>query len=104
MAYDGHPAESHGCVRRRWCAIPLEAMRLDCEAIANDYNPVAWFILKCTLEYPQRFAGKTAKLPDLNLDEPPDLTNGDLVRSCPFVGTVGFGKRSKRTCTILSCD
>ncbi len=59
-------------------AIPLEAMRLGCQTIANDYNPVAWFILKCTLEYPQRFAGKTAKLPDLNLDEPPDLKNGDL--------------------------
>ena len=33
-------------------AIPLEAMRLGCQVIANDYNPVAWFILKCTLEYP----------------------------------------------------
>src|SRR5207237_8397058 len=27
-------------------AIPLEAMRLGCQVIANDYNPVAWFILK----------------------------------------------------------
>jgi len=44
-------------------AIPLEAMRLGCEAIANDYNPVAWFILKCTLEFPQRLAGKTWPLP-----------------------------------------
>ena len=41
-------------------AIPLEAMRLGCEATAVDINPVAWFILKCTLEYPQRFAGKMA--------------------------------------------
>ena len=59
-------------------AIPLEAMRLGCEVIANDYNPVAWFILKCTLEYPQRFAGKTTPLPDLGLDEKPDAKNGDL--------------------------
>ncbi len=44
-------------------AIPLEAMRLGCEATATDVNPVAWFILKCTLEYPQRFAGKTRPLP-----------------------------------------
>lgn len=44
-------------------AIPLEAMRLGCEVIANDYNPVAWFILKCTLEFPQRLAGKTWPLP-----------------------------------------
>lgn len=28
-------------------AIPLEAMRLGCDVVANDYNPVAWFILKC---------------------------------------------------------
>jgi len=45
-------------------AIPLEAMRLGCEVTAIDYNPVAWFILKCTLEYPQRLAGKTARLPN----------------------------------------
>ena len=44
-------------------AIPLEAMRLGCEATAVDINPVAWFLLKCTLEYPQRLAGKTWPLP-----------------------------------------
>ena len=45
-------------------AIPLEAMRLGCEATAIDINPVAWFILKCTLDYPRRLAGKTLPLPD----------------------------------------
>ena len=45
-------------------AIPLEAMRLGCEATAVDINPVAWFILKCTLEYPQKLAGKKQPLPD----------------------------------------
>jgi putative DNA methylase len=44
-------------------AIPLEAMRLGCEVVANDLNPVAWFILKCTLEYPQRLAGQSLPLP-----------------------------------------
>lgn len=44
-------------------AIPLEAMRLGCEATAVDINPVAWFILKCTLEYPQKLAGQTRPLP-----------------------------------------
>ncbi len=39
-------------------AIPLEAMRLGCEVTAVDINPVAWFILKCTLEYPQRLANQ----------------------------------------------
>ena len=44
-------------------AIPLEAMRLGCDVTAIDYNPVAWFILKCTLEFPQKLAGKTWPLP-----------------------------------------
>ena len=44
-------------------AIPLEAMRLGCRATAIDINPVAWFILKCTLDYPRRLAGETRPLP-----------------------------------------
>lgn len=48
-------------------AIPLEAMRLGCEATAVDINPVAWFILKCTLEYPQKLAGQTRPLPEFIL-------------------------------------
>jgi len=51
-------------------AIPLEAMRLGCEVTAADINPVAWFILKCTLEYPQRLAGQTRRLPDFALADP----------------------------------
>lgn len=34
-------------------AIPLEAMRLGAKAIANDYNPVAFTLLKATIEYPK---------------------------------------------------
>ena len=37
-------------------SIPLEALRLGCETHALDYNPVAVLILKCVLEYPQRYA------------------------------------------------
>ena len=48
-------------------AIPLEAMRLGCEVTAMDINPVAWFILKCTLEYPQKLAGQTSPLPEFAL-------------------------------------
>ena len=59
-------------------AIPLEAMRLGCKVTANDYNPVAWFLLKCTLEYPQRLAGKTHPLPELELAEQPELKTEDL--------------------------
>ena len=50
-------------------AIPLEAMRLGCEVTAMDINPVAWFILKCTLEYPQRLAGQTRPLPGFALQD-----------------------------------
>jgi putative DNA methylase len=45
-------------------AIPLEAMRLGCRITASDINPVAWFILKCTLDYPQRFGGRRWPLPE----------------------------------------
>jgi adenine-specific DNA methylase len=51
-------------------AIPLEAMRLGCEVTAIDINPVAWFILKCTLEYPQRLAGQTRPLPSFATESP----------------------------------
>jgi len=42
-------------------AIPLEALRLGCEAYALDLNPVAHIIELCTLVYPQKY-GK----PDTN--------------------------------------
>ena len=50
-------------------AIPLEAMRLGCDVTAMDINPVAWFILKCTLEYPQKLAGQTRPLPGFALED-----------------------------------
>jgi adenine-specific DNA methylase len=53
-------------------AIPLEGMRLGCEVTAIDINPVAWFILKCTLEYPQRLAGQKRPLPAF-VREAPEL-------------------------------
>src|SRR5712692_4991530 len=49
-------------------AIPLEAMRLGCDVTAVDINPVAWFILKCTLEYPQRLANQNRPLPRFALE------------------------------------
>ena len=50
-------------------AIPFEAMRLGCEVTAMDINPVAWFILKCTLEYPQKLAGQNHPLPEFSLED-----------------------------------
>ena len=58
-------------------AIPLEAMRLGCDVTASDINPVAWFLLKCTLDYPRQFAGKKWPLPDF-VKEWPDFVEDFL--------------------------
>ena len=50
-------------------AIPLEAMRLGCEAVAADLNPVAWFLLRCTLHYPWRLAGRERPLPAFAVED-----------------------------------
>ncbi len=42
-------------------SIPLEAMRLGCESHALEYNPVATLILKCTLEFPQKYGQSVKK-------------------------------------------
>ena len=49
-------------------AIPLEAMRLGCEVTAIDLNPVAWFVLQCTLQYSQSLAGQHRPLPRFALE------------------------------------
>lgn len=43
-------------------SIPLEALRLGCETYASDYNPVAVFIEKATLEWPRKY-GIEVELP-----------------------------------------
>lgn len=63
-------------------AIPLEAMRLGCEVTAVDINPVAWFILKCTLEYPQKLVGKTLPLPKFAV-ESAEFMEGYFKNSSP---------------------
>ena len=73
-------------------AIPLEAMRLGCEVTAVDINPVAWFILKCTLEYPQKLAGKTHSLPDSILEDEEFMA--DFYKAHPHL--VGKTKPTKK--------
>ena len=70
-------------------AIPLEAMRLGCEVTAMDINPVAWFILKCTLEYPQKLAGQTRPLPKFALED------GEFMEA--FLKAKGFKGAGLRT-------
>ncbi|MGC9057294.1 MAG: DUF1156 domain-containing protein, partial [Candidatus Saccharicenans sp.] len=48
-------------------SIPLEALRLGCETHAVEYNPVAVLILKCTLEYPQKYGRAQNISSDLKL-------------------------------------
>jgi hypothetical protein len=59
-------------------AIPLEAGRLGCQPIANDYNPVAYLVLRATCEFPQKY-GK------------PGERRSDL----PLISGLEFGLRSK---------
>ena len=70
-------------------AIPLEAMRLGCDVTAMDINPVAWFILKCTLEYPQKLAGQTRPLPEFALKDREFMED--------FLKTKGFKGAGLRT-------
>lgn len=42
-------------------SIPFEAMRLGCDTYGNDLNPVAWLVLKATVEFPSIFGIKLLK-------------------------------------------
>jgi adenine-specific DNA methylase len=81
-------------------AIPLEAMRLGCEATAVDINPVAWFILKCTLEYPQKLAGKTHPLPNFILEN--ELFMEAFYKAHPHL--VGRTKQTRKQKKVFAGD
>jgi len=49
-------------------SIPFEAVRMGCNTIANDYNPVSCFILKTTLEYPAKYGNKLLKDVEIGLN------------------------------------
>ena len=73
-------------------AIPLEGMRLGLESTAVDVNPVAWFILKCTLDYPNQLASKSAIIPKHAADDNEFLD--DFYGAHPHL--VGRTKKSKK--------
>lgn len=68
---------------------PLEALRLGCEAYANDYNPVAVLIEKATLEFPQKFGRPFEGMPDW---AKPDLTPSPSTKE---EGRSGKGKKNQ---------
>ncbi|GAF98146.1 unnamed protein product, partial [marine sediment metagenome] len=42
-------------------SIPFEATRLGCHTSANELNPVAWLILRATVEFPAKFGSALAR-------------------------------------------
>lgn len=69
-------------------AIPLEALRLGCEAYALDLNPVAHIIELCTLVYPQRYGkpDKTARGMTGAKNEQGETTWGGLAEEVRYWG------------------
>ncbi len=51
-------------------SIPLEMLRLGCETFALDYNPVANLILKCTLEFSQKYGNSQTDNEELKTQKP----------------------------------
>ena len=90
-------------------AIPLEAMRLGCEAVASDLNPVAWFILRCTLHYPRLLAGQERPLPDFALRDREFMTaflkaHGVKNKKALRQGLATFGHSDGASDQYLSSD
>jgi len=42
-------------------SIPFEGLRCGCSVLANDLNPVAWMVLRATVEFPARFGEALSK-------------------------------------------
>jgi putative DNA methylase len=69
-------------------SIPLESLRLGCETYASDYNPVAVFLEKATLDWPQKFG--------LDIELPKDSANH-------FVASqLGFANHMKNGGNLIS--
>ena len=91
-------------------AIALEAMRLGCDVTAMDINPVAWFILKCTLEYPQRLAGWNYPLPEVAMRDAQFMAaflkargfKGSVLRT--LLQRLGHGDRVEMQLDLISRD
>lgn len=65
-------------------SIPLEALRLGCETYANDLNPVAVFIEKATLEWPQKF-GVMIDNPDKTIEHKQQHLDGTETEKVNFL-------------------
>jgi len=63
-------------------SIPLEALRLGCDTLASDYNPVAVLLEKATLKWPQQF-GVEVELPE-------EEDDGGLGMGCKKVNLLAY--------------
>jgi putative DNA methylase len=64
-------------------ALPLEALRLGCQAISVDLNPVAFIIEMCTLVYPQKYSKPNSSFRGCG----PDTTWAGLAEEVQHWGT-----------------
>lgn len=69
-------------------AMPLEALRLGCEAYANDLNPVAHIIQLCTLVFPQKYGNPDSSVRGMTgpVDERNQPTWGGLAKEVQYWG------------------
>ncbi len=75
-------------------SIPLEALRLGCEVHAVEYNPVAVLILKCTLEYPQKYGRPKELKEDWSLLK--TTIKNPLLEDVKKMGRMGFRRIQKK--------
>ena len=79
-------------------AIPLEALRLGCEAYALDLNPVAHIIQLCTLVYPQKYGKPDPTARGMTGPKERQRRNhlGRAGRGSPLLGRVGAEQGQSR--------
>lgn len=82
-------------------AIPLEASRLGAQAIANDYNPVAFLLLRATCEYPARYG-----VPGLPIAAPASqlLGKGAVQAPVPNVLASDVGALAARVVSLAQAE
>jgi putative DNA methylase len=94
-------------------SIPLEAARLGCRSIANDYNPVAYLILRATCEFPQKYGkpgrrkiesndvgskgGREVAVPNVLVHDVKKWTNWILKRAASQIGHLYPAGKDQRT-------
>ena len=67
-------------------SIPLEALRVGCSTLANDYNPVACLVLRATCDLPRRFGRPGVRRDDEGADrEVPNVLVHDIEKWATWV-------------------